>query len=1310
MKHAAQAIGVSESFLVRATSGRVPAYTLPQQQALMIHKRFFTALALQDLVQEVPVSTVASRYGASKGLIQSLQTSAGMYAGMVTTFCQKLGWSNLELLFSQFQSRLMFGVERELTDLVRVSLLNGQRARVLYNAGYHSLASLATGNPTTIEAILRNSVPFKSYKLAADGGASTNGGLSVNWCRRLRRGLQEGEAALKIVEEAQQLLSEDLNLPVLTWKSKSGPLPSATEGTMHPNLFPLSVAPTELSSGPQVKSNGSPQPPQPPCGTTLGKVSVELHSSEGRNKEEFVAKTEDDATRNGVYVSSTGRLQRKSPRSSSHDGGVLKKSKCSPLAGPHVVVSEKENKVESSVQAIPSHQTAVAAIHLKSPLLVAAPLSSTLAHKSSTPMSGGGKTSTQEQLTASKPTTSSNKRRPVDPDFLISPITVSTNRISMEKHLAKSDSPGLAEGSSITRSAELSTFGMDFSLGLSSKALAVIDTACMEVESPVADGPPCNALQSASSISVIADSPLCHGSRNASGMDISIGGKVSDFNESSFLNAIPPTPPHLVNHSTASGYNRIPKDCDASQDPPDHVSVVPNSPVAVNSAISFHELSSLCATQDDESGLTIIDVTANSQLFSTFIHECKEQKSFSFSLATQPVCRQDGIGLHYAASTVPQQHGLSIPLTNLEMVGVAVCWGGRDVYYVSLCNTAVGSTGSEEVAADLPIEERVQSLTKIFSNSHLKTVAFDVKKHVKDLAAACGCFLPLRGQLLDPKVADWMLDPDAKEKTLGRMVMLYLPSQPLLLQVDAEGEVPLTTLATHGPTPKLQAAAESVLALLLMQQLEGLLRTEDMFDAFINVEMPVQISLAKMELVGIGFLEESCKVMQSVIQSRLFEIEKECYNLVSHPFSLNSPEDVAHVLFIELHLPCGTDLDERRPLRGRGRGAGRGRGRRRLQHLSTAKDILEKISHLHPLPELILEWRRITNTISKVVYPLSKGAVWHGDLGIHRIHYLCHFHTATGRVNVANPNLQNVPKTYMIGEDTGRSSEAAAVPLMEEEKVSNEGQGCRTSVCMRDVFVASKGRTLLAADYSQLELRLLAHLSGDKRLREVLNSDGDVFKLIACQWLRKSVDQVTKFERQQAKSICYGMVYGIGARALAEQLKVTEEDAVQFMDNFLSQFPMVKTYVEKTVEYCRNHGYITTYSGRRRRLPAIHSTNAATRSQAERQAVNSTIQGSAADIVKMAMIAIDKHFSIGSDVGVLSTNACSGIMPTLYDTQGLMVLQVHDELVFEVNEGSVPAVACLVQHQMEGAAELSVRLPVKLHCGRTWGSLTELNF
>ena len=1308
MKHAAQAIGISESFLVRATSGRVPTYTIPQQQTLMVHRRFFTALALQDLVQEVPVSSVASRYGASKGLIQSLQTSAGMYAGMVTMFCQKLGWSNLELLFSQFQSRLTFGVERELTDLVRVSLLNGQRARALYNAGYHTLAALATANPVMIEATLRNSVPFKSYKVAVDSGASTYGDLSVNWCPRLRRGLQEGEAALKIVEEAQQLLSEDLNLPVSTWKSKSGCLPIAAQKADQPKLISLNAAPnTDPSVRLQVKPSGPLQPQHPLFGTIHGMASLDP-PSKGGNSEEIVVKTEDEAVRSDLCISSTSRIQRKSPRNSSHDGGVLKKSKCSPQSSPQVVAREKESRVETSVKTIHSNETAIA---LKSPPLAAAPLSSSLALKSSTPMTGEGKRVGQEHLTESKLTASGNKHGSADAHLLISPITVAPSSTSvLGKQSTKSTGPGLAEGS-ITRSIELSPFGMDFSHGLNAKALAAIDAACMEVESPSAVGPLCNALQSASSISVIADSPLDYVVRNASGMDISVGGKVSDFNESSFLNAIPPTPPHLVCHSTASGYNRVPNKPDACQDPSDHLSVIPNSPMAVNSSVNFHELSSLCATQDDESGLTIIDVTANSQLFSTFIQECMEQKSLSFAVATQPACGHDGIGLHYAAPTVAKQQGLPIPLTNLEMVGVAVCWGGRDVYYISLCDLAVGSSGTEEVSADLPIGERVQSLSKIFTDQS-RVVAVDVKRHVKDLAAVCG-FFPLRSQLLDPKVADWMLDPDSKEKTLARMVMLYLPSQPLLLQAGVGGEMPLTTLAAHGPTPRLQAAAESVLALMLMQQLEGLLQTERIFDAFMNVEMPVQISLAKMELVGIGFLEETCKAIQSVIQARVLEIEKECYNLASHPFSLNSPEDIAQVLFMELHLPCGTDLDERKPLRGRGRGAGRGRGRKRLQHLSTAKDILEKIAHLHPLPSLILEWRRITNTISKVVYPLSKEAVWHSEPGVHRIHYTCLFHTATGRVNVANPNLQNVPKTYRIGEDSGKSSEASAFPFGEEEKASKEEEDCGTSVCMRDVFVACKGRVLLAADYSQLELRILAHLSGDKQLREDLNSDGDVFKLIACQWLSKTVEQVTKSERQQAKSICYGMVYGIGAKALGEQLGVTEEDAAQFMDSFMSQFPTVKTYIEKTVEFCRNHGYITTYSGRRRRLPAIHSTNAAARSQAERQAVNSTIQGSAADIVKMAMIAIDKHLStpqIGSYVGVLPSNTCNGTMHTLYDSQGLMVLQIHDELVFEVNEGSALAVAWLVRHQMESTAELSVKLPVKLHCGQTWGSLTELNF
>ncbi|MCG8625943.1 MAG: hypothetical protein MJE68_28595, partial [Proteobacteria bacterium] len=199
----------------------MPERTAAQKEALRIHRRFFTALALHDLVHEVPIVYVAWRYGASKGLLQTLQSAAGTFAGMVTVFCNRLGWKNLELLLSQFQSRLMFGVERELCELVQISLLNGFRARVLYNSGFHTLASLATANPIAVETCLRNAVPFKSNKLVAQGhqeGMDDGGmGKASTWCAKLRRGMTEEEAARVIVQEAQEMLARQLNVPTTVW-------------------------------------------------------------------------------------------------------------------------------------------------------------------------------------------------------------------------------------------------------------------------------------------------------------------------------------------------------------------------------------------------------------------------------------------------------------------------------------------------------------------------------------------------------------------------------------------------------------------------------------------------------------------------------------------------------------------------------------------------------------------------------------------------------------------------------------------------------------------------------------------------------------------------------------------------------------------------------------------------------------------------------------------------------------------------------------------------------------------------------------
>ena len=316
--------------------------------------------------------------------------------------------------------------------------------------------------------------------------------------------------------------------------------------------------------------------------------------------------------------------------------------------------------------------------------------------------------------------------------------------------------------------------------------------------------------------------------------------------------------------------------------------------------------------------------------------------------------------------------------------------------------------------------------------------------------------------------------------------------------------------------------------------------------------MPSLVVLTKAELNGIGFSRDECEALKQMLQLRLAQIESEAYTHAGRSFSLTSPEDVSRILFLELQLPPPSDPKQQKTL-----GPNR-RGKKRLQHLSMAKDVLEKLKPVHPLQGLILEWRRVSSTVTKTVFPLSKDAVCHKDLDSVRIHSTYHVHTATGRVATSDPNLQMVPKEYDIGTvsnlatlfQSARTSadvcslvsesqcyKGACSFLRIEEKVS-QSHPHKSSVNMQSVFVPFPGGVFLAADYSQLELRILTHMSGDLKLQQILNSEGDVFKTIAAEWLGVPVDQVSAEDRQNAKQICYGMVYGIGAKALAEQLNI----------------------------------------------------------------------------------------------------------------------------------------------------------------------------
>ena len=493
--------------------------------------------------------------------------------------------------------------------------------------------------------------------------------------------------------------------------------------------------------------------------------------------------------------------------------------------------------------------------------------------------------------------------------------------------------------------------------------------------------------------------------------------------------------------------------------------------------------------------------------------------------------------------------------------------------------------------------------------------------------------------------------------------------------------------------------------------------------------MPAISCLARMELNGFGFSDKECEEIKHVLGAKLRALEKEAYGLAKRSFCLTSPEEVSRVLFLELKLPPDGNTDVS-TTPGKAVRPTRGGKRRKLKYFSTSKDVLEKLTSLHPLPKLILEWRRVNSALTKIVYPVQKEQVsCDPPLSMSRIFPTALTHTATGRVTFVEPNLQNVPRDFDINlptviSDTPPDDEH----LLRDKRQRKKGMcvrvhsyqsslpGPQFSVSLRSAFIPFSNGILLAADYSQLELRLIAHLSNDEKLTGYLNAGGDAFRMIASEIFHIAQDRISDEQRQRAKHVCYGIIYGIGAKALGETLGVDENEAGLFVDAFKSRFSGVRAYLKTTINECRRLGYVTTISGRKRYLPNIRSSNAAARSQAERQAVNTTIQGSAADLVKLAMINIDRrlceqfpncwrtHRQKSQDEQEFRSSAFGKRREKQVHGANL-VLQLHDELLFEVVEQDFSKVVEIVKEKMESAMKLSVKLPVKMKSGQSWGGM-----
>jgi DNA polymerase I len=451
-------------------------------------------------------------------------------------------------------------------------------------------------------------------------------------------------------------------------------------------------------------------------------------------------------------------------------------------------------------------------------------------------------------------------------------------------------------------------------------------------------------------------------------------------------------------------------------------------------------------------------------------------------------------------------------------------------------------------------------------------------------------------------------------------------SEPSLISLYHDYLAPLGGNREPGSEPDLIAA----LRIALMPRL-----AENGLEAlFSEIELPIARVLAEMEETGVMVDAQALNAMSEEFGVELERLEQECYQLAGRRFNLNSPIQLRQVLFDDLKLSA--------------------KGLKKTKSgFSTDVDTLEKLAAVHPLPRQLLEYRAIAKL--KSTYSDALPALIDPASG--RIHTTFHQAlTATGRLSSTDPNLQNIP--------------------------ARSGEGRR----IRRAFVAAPGCVLLSADYSQIELRVLAHLSGDPTLIDAFRRGEDIHTRTAAEVLGRKPETIDAEARRLAKVINFGIIYGMGPQRLASELTISLAEASDYIKRYFARLPGVQAYLENSLKQAAERGWVATMYGRRRYLPELNSPQGGARAQAERIAINTPIQGTAADLIKLAMIRLD-----------------STIKDNSWVTR--MVLQVHDELLLEVPTAELETVRDAARHVMEGVAELRVPLKVELKCGLNWAEL-----
>jgi DNA polymerase-1 len=555
-----------------------------------------------------------------------------------------------------------------------------------------------------------------------------------------------------------------------------------------------------------------------------------------------------------------------------------------------------------------------------------------------------------------------------------------------------------------------------------------------------------------------------------------------------------------------------------------------------------------------------------------------------------------------------------------ELVGISFSYKEKQAFYVPVGHTDKKSNLNRAMV--------IENLKGMLEDGKLKKVGHNLKY---DLEVLRNSGIDLKGIYFDTMVASYLLNPSFRQHNLNHLALEHLDHKMIPIS-DLIGsgkkqksfdEVPVKDACNYSGedvdfTLRLKEVFSPNLSLLSLEKL------------FFEVELPLIEVLAEMELNGVSIDVKHLEKLSTQTEEQLEKLSLQIYDLAGKRFNINSPQQLSEVLFEDLKLS---------PVRKTAKRTG----------LSTDIGVLEILAKEHPLPGVLLEYRQLSKLKSTYIDTLPR--LVNQKTG--RIHTSFNQTvTATGRLSSSDPNLQNIP----IRTDLGKQIRRAFIP--------------------RD-----KNFLIMSADYSQVELRILAHFSQDQTLMSSFKKGEDIHNRTASEVFGVRIDRVTPEERAIAKTTNFAIIYGVSAYGLSQQTDMTPQEAAMFIDVYFKTYPRVKEYIDRMIELTRKQGFVTTLLGRRRYIPEINSSNRQKREFAERTAVNTPIQGSAADLIKVVMIDIAKE---------------------LKGKKSKMILQVHDELVFEVHKDELNFIKEMVKDKMENTVDLEVPVKVDINVGGNW--------